>query len=428
MFLFILLSALAFGQCDDDPGPQAAFQLGPPAPNKRIHIHLEIWAEEIGSPWTTAILTELESASIAANFVLPLSIDPLKPTELNQLSQIAANGHNLVLRRSSPKMPAAEVAQLRAKTRQLKKIGHRPRAIVTPLLTRDVEPTLGTMGFFSLIQTNAANHALPRYALVPPGRPTIGIVIPKGRYTGPCNSTPDMTPLSPANLDRVTRGLHASYTDPGLAVIRVVLRESEAQETDATVLGRWLTGPASEWSDRFATSEDLRKAALIVLRSESAEVVDPGRPTGGRIVPAALLQQAAEQMRDQSQIQPSYADNQLNASEVYIGFAKHLAAKIVGDGVQLEQIEGPASAAVTTLLVPTLLKREDIVRAAVQLIKNLPERVPSASRVGTTLLTADEFLAAMAAALRDDDGIKISPIVPAEPNASGLGWGRAAID
>jgi hypothetical protein len=428
MFLFTLLSALALGQCEEDPGPQAAFRLGPPAPNERVHIHLEVWADAIGSDWNTAILQELESAAVVGNFVLPVSPDPLTPAELETLEEVVSKGHNLVLRRSSSELTSEEINQLRAKTRQLKKIGHRPRAIVTPLMVRNVEPTLGTMGFFALIQTNAANHALPRYALVPPGRPTIGIVVPKGRYTGPCEHPPAMSPLTPLNLDRVTRGLHASYTDPGVAVIRVVLRESDAQETDAPVLGRWLNGPISEWSPRFSTTEEVRKATLNVLRNESAEVVDPERPTGGRIVPAALLQQAAEEMRDLKKTKASYANDELNASEAYIGFAKQLAAKVVGDGVQLEQISGPTSAASTTLLLPIQLEREAIVQAAIQLISNVPERVPAATRVGATLLTADEFLAAMAAALREDDNLLIGPIAPHDRNAAGLGWGRADID
>jgi hypothetical protein len=428
MLLMWLLAGLALGQCANDPDPQAPFRLGPPEPNERAHLHLEVWSDELDSPWNDAILAQLEAASIHANFVLPASNEPLSAQDLTRLKRIAEQGHALTLRRTGTRLEPAEVIQLRQRVRQLKKIGRRPRAIVTPLLIRGVERGLGAMGFLSIVQTNAPNHALPRYSVVRPGRPSIGVVIPKGRYAGPCGTEPTLEPLSPANLDRVTRALHASYRDPGLTVVRIVLRASSARDTDAEVLARWLSGPMVDWGERFSTSEQIRRKALVFLRNGTEEAIDPGRPTGGRIIPVALLLRAAEEMRGQTQTRMNYVDDQLNASETFIGFAKHLTDTSVGDGVQLEQLDGPASAAVTTLALPTRVEREDIVHTAQQLIANLPERVPAASRVGATLLTADELLAAMAAAIRGDTPIEVGPIAPPEPNAPGLGWGRVNID
>ena len=351
-----------------------------------------------------------------------------EPRTLAAIGDFASDGHGIALRRVAIDLVPEEREHLRKLLQHLKRNGAKVKTIVTPIMKRGVEPELGTLGFSTIVPTNSGITAVPRYAVVRPGRPPTGVALPPGQYRGNCPNPMIANPVSPASLDRSTRAIHASYRESGASVVRVVFTEAGARPTDHEVLQRWLSGPLKGWGPQLVTSGGLRPKLLAFLRQGTPELVDQSRTTGGKIVPVAHIQQAAAELIDARRVQPSYAEGRLNSSEAFVGFLKLLTDDLVADGVQLAMLSGPATAAESALTGPSVIQRDDLVASAKQLLRNLPATIPSAFRVGSTLLTADEYLATLALAVTTSSAtVEARPTLANDPSAPDLGWGEATL-
>ncbi len=229
-------------------------------------------------------------------------------------------------------------------------------------------------------------------------------------------------PFTPGTADRATAAIRMAARQPVTGFVRVALSSAHAADGDAEVLGRWLDHAVVPTGVSVTPASEARAAARRSFRTEYKPDQAPVSVSVARQLHLSDVTAAAESLRDTAII-PRRVPPDHTPTELFLAFTLVLAQQTEGPSVRLQALEGPLTLADTTLDGPTTFDPAAVAATAAALHAALPDRIPSALPVGTTLLSAPELLLLFASAVRGDEPPTVGPTSVAEPHEPGLGWG-----
>lgn len=388
-----------------------------------VRLLLELW---VGAPdqvaWADEALAVLDRVGVPGVVVVPLQERP-DPELLDLVARLADRPHVAALRLRAADVPTDVLAPVRPLKQRIKAYGDdRIRASYSAIGGRGSEALLGKTGFRSLVQLEAAATAVPRLAAHFEGQPRIDVVLPPGAYDSRCGPDPLVGPFTPAAADRAAEAvLESSHAATPTPVLRVALDGARQAATDAAVLERWLTEVIVPAKVQIVVPDDARVAALQGFRKGPVPDPAPGPRATGRLVPRERLQAVANQLEGLDTL-PYELEGGLNPTEAFIGLL-FVAADPDGDQpVRLPAVSGPATPHAGTR-EPAPVDAEAVRTMARRLVKALPSEIPAALPVDGQMLSAEQWLSALASVARGDDPARVQPLYSPDPNARGLGWG-----
>ncbi len=430
------LAPPAWAACSIDAPPDTPFRVEAPTDGDSVAIVvlLRIPDDPEALPWARSILDTLEERDLRAG--LSVQIDEPSKALVDFVEPALERGHALVLRLRSNDVgrdfqtgPRRTRKRLRPATRAFGKA----RAAEIPLGAPEssgsalgsAESVLNRIGIKSVLETNGAATGTPRRMQHFDAQPDNGVVLPAGPYTGTCGKDPVVSGFTPPAADRVTQAIYGARS-AGVGIVRLTLEPPiQDSERDAVVLGRWLDEVVLTKGERVRITppdDGLRERVLSALRSGRTK---PSKATeGGRLVRVDEVEQAAKSL-DGAEAVPRLLPGDLTPTEAFQAFASVLVGDIEGSVVRLRALSGPPTLAKSTLSGPTEIDRDALIALLTALRADAPTQIPAALPVGSALLNAPELLTAMASAVRGDTPPVARPIAVPEPNADGLGWGRA---
>jgi hypothetical protein len=429
----VLLSMLAaHAACTIDAPPDAPFEVEAPSDGDPVALVLVLRVPDDPAAirWARSMLDVLDERGIQAGLAVQIEA----PSAALQSLVVPAldAGHTLVVRlrgndvaRDFQTGPRRTRKRIKPVTRVFGKARVAEIALEDPTGSGSAESVLNRIGIKTLLETNGAATGTPRSMEHFDAQPDNGVVLPAGPYTGRCGKDPVVSGFTPPAADRVTQATYGARS-AGVGVVRLTLEPPTGDaDTDPLVLARWLDQvilPHAANVQIGAPDDALRDRALAALRSGRAQ--QSQATEGGRLVRVDEVRKAAEFVGSATTL-PRLLPGDLSPTEAFQAFASVLLDDIEGSVVRLRALQGPATRATSAIDGPTPLSRDDLVALLEALRADRPDRIPAALPVGPTLLAAPELLTAMASAVRGDDPPIARPIGVPEPNADGLGWGRA---
>ena len=414
--------ALAGPSCDLGGEADAPFAAGAiEAPQVRLVI--EVWVRSDDQlDWARGLLTTLAAAQAPATVVLPLRDEP--SDELLAFARdVQAGPNSLGLRLYGADVPTDVLAPVRPLRRKIKPYEEaaRIRTSYSAVGGRGTEALLGKAGFRNLVQLEAAATAEPRIAGHFEGQQRVNVVLPPGPYRGPCGPNPVVGPFTPRAADRATEALlDATRASSATPVVRVGLDGARQSASDAEVLERWLREVVQPAKVQVVLPNDARLAALQGFRRADSGAPAPARPTG-RLLPVGDLRAAADDLAA-IEVLPYHLPSGLTPTEAFVGLLVLAAGETSSDAVRLRAVRGPAQDHNGTG-EPTPIDPDALRATATRLLAALPDELPAALPVDGKLLSAGQWLSALASLARGDEPVMALPLDSPDPNARGLGWG-----
>ncbi|MEZ4320224.1 MAG: hypothetical protein R3F61_22285 [Myxococcota bacterium] len=417
-----LLALAQAAPCELEGPADGPFMVQAPddAPNVMVVLALHVSDADLDVAWAKRLLAVLDERGLKAG----LSIKARAPSAALEALVIdaAARGHEIVARLSEaqiPRNPTSGPRELRKNLKPLTSRFGRLKSAEAPLGDRSGEAVLHRIGLRAVLETNGPATGTPRTQMRFEGQPESGVVLPSGPYSGKCGGESVVNGLTPPAADRVTQALYGARSG-GAGIVRLTL--DPASDDDSVVLARWLDEVVKPAGIAVVTPQQAREASLRSLRSGTVDS-DGSRTEGGRLVRVDEVQRAAAALAEVKSI-PRMLPGDLTPTEAFQAFLLVLIGEVEGSVVRLGALDGPSVLSKSTLTGPTPIDREALVSLAKTLHAELPESIPAALPVGGTLLTAPELLVALASALGEGP-VEARPVGVPEPNAAGLGWGRA---
>lgn len=424
--MLTLLAALALAApCDLEAPPEAPFGVVPSAEAANVQVLVEVWAHGADPTWAQGLLDTMAARELRGTLVVP--IDRLASDALVELADRAdREGHEVAVRLTHDVVPRdarASLRPFRARLKPLRKAVGPVRTVVTPLPSRSSEALLGKAGLRTLVPVDSPPSASPRWAAIFEGEPQTRVVLPSGPYGGACGTDPGIGPFTPKAADRAAQAIHAAARTPMAPVVRVVLKEDHARETDAEVLGRWIDEVLSVAGARITTPSRARLAAMQALRSPQRPASPAPEWATGRIVEVDQALEAARALEG-VQILPARLPGDLSLAEAFQSFLHLLAEDVSGSSVRLVPMQGPRATARSGLEQDEVVEveRAEVVRLARRILAEMPDAVPVSLRIGERLLTAPELLGLFASAVRGEEPCVTRISASPDPNAAGQGW------
>lgn len=411
----MVLADTAAASCVLDTRPDAPFEITARA--ERVMVSIEVWAAAAPAGWAESVFEALSARGLAGTLVIPA--DPPDEARTALITLALDGGHAVAVALRRAEAPS-DKPTMRALRRQLKPLNQlvRTRAVVSPVRSRTAEALLGKAGFRVILEADGPATAEPRMAGLFDGQPRTRVAVPSGPYEGACGSDPRVAPFGPAAADRATLAIVRAARAPGTPVVRVALSGAGGLPTDAGVLGRWLDQVVIPSGAAILSADQLR--GPILRGFQRPDSVSPPPQDGGRLVSVVALRQAAAALVGATAVPPEPAPG-VNPTEVFHGFVELLAKRVEGDAVRVDAMAGPSAEAGSSLNEPIELSAESVRAVAAQFAAAMPAEVPSAIPVAGRLLTASEFLVALAGAVRGEDPIRVDPI------GVGATWGRTTL-
>lgn len=396
-----------------------------PVQGQHVNVILEIWMRGADIAWAQAVLDAIESRGLPAMVVLPLAAPSDALIPLLAHVRDSASDFAVVLPTSLvPRTKDDSLRPLRDALEPLEAHTGQLQTAIAEVGSRQREGMLARVGFRSFIDLRTPPGSEPRMAGSFEGQPRTRVVLPPGLYDDLCASSPLVTPFSPRAADRAAVAIQHAARSRKSPTVRVALDGRSGSPEDAVVLGRWLDGMVKPGGVQVVTAEKARKLALIAFNKPPAAL--PEAEIGGRLVSIDSLRDSAAALTSPPLL-PRQLDSGLNPTEAFFGFVLLLADHTEGPVVRLGAMRGPASEANTSLRGPTEISADAIREAAISLVGVLPNEVPAALSVDGQLLTAGEFLLAMAGVVRGEEIVRVGPVADPEPNERGLGWGLSTL-
>ncbi len=417
MLTLLALGALA-GDCALDAPQDAPFHVSLPPEAGQVHLLIEVWPTPASRAWAEGLFDALTAAGVVATLVVPVDPDP----ELIALGRsIREVGHAVAVAVPGNRVRPDPVAGHRA----VRALLHPWKPVETVVIagpSRVQEAVLGKAGVHEILRVESAGSGAPTLSAVFEGLPRTNVVLSAGPYSGDCGADPRVGPFTPAAADRAAQAIFGASGQPW-ATVRVALDGARATASDRAVLVRWLDEVIRPAGITPTTPPAVRLEARLAARDarpgESASV--------GRLVPVATVVEAAESLSAPGVELPRQLAGNLNLTESFQAFLLVSQGIREGEVVRLHALGGPIARAQSTLPGPVTLRAGAVAETGAALHADPPDALPSAFPCDGYLLTAAEFLLALAGAVRGEDPIRVVPIEVPDPNAPGLGWGAAGI-
>lgn len=420
----IALVRAAYAGCSIEAPPDAPFTAAADAP--RVQVIVELWIGGGDAEWAGQILDTLESRGLFGVVVVPAG--PPSGPIATTLARVNGTSHDVAIALQTSQVPRdrASVKALEPQIDAVRAVAGRVRTVIAPVGARTPEALLGTLGFRSIVDTNAAPTAEPRMAGLFEGQERLNVVLPPGPYQDSCGSDPHVAPFTPPAADRAAGAIaRAARTRGTTPVVRIALDGAGGTPTDAVVLGRWLDQVLIPSGASVVTAERARAAVLRGFRNPNPAPVTEDQ--SGRMVPLNQVELAAQSLAQFPSVLPRKLPGELTPAEAYQAFVLVAASRTEGELVRLETLRGPANDAKSALTDPIEVPASDLRGAAATLAAALPNEIPAAFPVGGRLLTAGELLLGLAGVVRGEDPVRIAPIANPDPNQRGQGWGETSI-
>jgi hypothetical protein len=317
--------------------------------------------------------------------------------------------------------------RVRDDRRRLRKIsGRAVRVVAVPEFPRALEVALDGLGQLSTVLLfDLDNRHAPRHIVGVNGVVGRAVVLPPGPYGEACPLGSELPAWTPAAFDRVSLTLLRASNRFARPIVRMGLSTARWSDEAEPLLSRYRV-------------QVLEPAGVEIVLARKVVSGVGGLPTRtvrqaptvlgtdvGRAVVSTDLSRAAAVLAAGGTL-PQTLPGGLNLTEAYLALVRALAREQVPVGVQLWRLEPPAEAA------PSLLPESGIslpvaeIRSLARTLEPvLLGQVPGFLEVDGRLLTAAEFLCAMARSLEADPNgvVRVEPTFSPDPFAPGLGWG-----
>jgi hypothetical protein len=287
------------------------------------------------------------------------------------------------------------------------------RTIGIHVLPPTGELAMEALGFRAILPDERTVGDQPRRAEAFAGNKGKARIVGEGAYEDGCG--PLLPSWSPAALDRATSTI---------ARERWVRVRLPVAVDFAPLLGRWLDAVVLENQWLVLTGDEL--GDRLKNRRTDPPIVHSEQPTVAvaRTVHADTWKQVAESIADSSTL-PNTLPGDLNLTEAWYGLCAIVAAPVAPESVTLGALRPPVEMARSGLGAPITLDLPAIKASARTLAADAGGSTPALVTVGSTTLTAAEFIQLLARVSLNRAPVA-SPVSDPDPFAPGGGWGQSA--